>query len=161
MDEIAEASGVSRATLFRRFPSRERLIAELCEVAAAEYVEAVDGAAPEHGEPPAALRRVLTGLAELAPSFGLLAFQPLSDEDEARLLGWVAEADRRIHRLVERGQTGGDFRPDVPAAWVTTAATWLVVGAADALRLGTLAPRDVSRLITETVMGGLRREASQ
>ena len=44
------------------------------------------------------------------------------------------------------------------AAWVLTAATWLVVGAADGLRLGTLAPAEVEHLVTETVLGALRRE---
>lgn len=158
MDEIAEAVGVSRATLFRRFPSRERLVSELCDVAASKYVEAVESADPDQGDPESAMRRVLAGLAELAPSYGLLAFQPLRPEDEERLLAQVAQADERLQRLVQRGQAEGVFRPDLPAAWIITASAWLVVGAADGLRLGTLAPRDVSRLISETLMSGMRTE---
>ena len=161
MDEIAEGVGVSRATLFRRFPSRERLISELCDVAATKYVEAVDRSDPEQDDPESALRRVLTNLAELAPSYGLLAFQPLRAEDEERLLTQVAQADQRLRRLVERGQAKGVFRPDLPAAWITTATAWLVVGAADGLRLGDLARRDVPRLVSETLINGMRTEGGR
>jgi hypothetical protein len=35
--------------------------------------------------------------------------------------------------------------------------TWLIVGAADGLRLGRLAPHDLPRQVSETVLGALRR----
>ncbi len=156
MDEVAAEAGVSRATLFRRFPSRTALVTRLCHDGAARYVAAVDAAAPEDGQAPEALRRLLAGLAALAPQYGLLLLQPLPDYVEAELLSGVEATDRRVRELVLRGQAAGHFRVDLPAEWVLTAVTWLIAGAADGLRLGTLAPRDVERLVTQTVLGALR-----
>ena len=157
MDEIAVAGGVSRATLFRRFPSRSALVAELSRRAVDEYVAATDAARPEDGPAPEAMRRVLGHLSVLAPRYGLLVLQPVDDLVEHGLLDRARVADRRLHRLVVRGQEDGDFRVDLGADWVLTTITWLIVGAADGLRLGRLAPADIERLVTETVLGALRR----
>lgn len=157
MEDVAAEAGISRATLFRRFPSRGALVAALSRDAAALFVSAVDRARPEEGPAPEAMRRVLGELAGLAPRCGLLVLQPLPDLVEAELLGQIAEAERRLEALVRRGQDEGAFRGDLPAGWVVLVATWLLVGAADGLRLGRLAPRDIDRLVAETVMGALRR----
>jgi TetR/AcrR family transcriptional regulator, mexCD-oprJ operon repressor len=58
------------------------------------------------------------------------------------------------------GQEAGDFRVDVPAEWVLPSVTWLVVAAADGVRLGRLAARDVERMLALTVLGGLRRRGA-
>jgi hypothetical protein len=123
----------------------------------ADYVAAVETATPEQGPPAQALRRVGAALAGLAPRHGMLLLQPLPDLVEAELLEQAGEADRRLEELVRRGQADGTFRLDLPPAWVLTAATWLVAGAADGLRLGTLAARDVERLVVETLLGAVRR----
>lgn len=157
MEEIATAAGISRATLFRRFPSRAALVTALSERALAGYVDAVDRSRPEEGPPAEALRRVLGELAGLAPEHGLLVLQPLDEHVERALLDRARAVDERLTGLVRRGQESGDFRVDLPADWVLTVITWLVVGAADGLRLGTVAPARVGHLLTETVLGTLRR----
>jgi AcrR family transcriptional regulator len=157
MEDIARDAGVSRATLFRRFPSREALVVELCRRAASAYVAAVEVSEPERGPAPEALGRILGALTALAPAHALVILQPLPDLVEAALLDEVSAADGRVRALVRRGQEAGEFRTDLSPEWVLTAITWLVVGAADGLRLGVLAPRDVDRLVAETVQGALRR----
>lgn len=160
MAEVAAAAGISRATLFRRFPSRADLVEELGRRAVQAYAAAVDAASPEEGAAADALRRLLARLAGLAPGYGLLALQPLDDVAEAGLLELAAAADDRIRRVVNRGQEAGDFRVDVPAEWVLSSITWLVVAAADGVRLGRLAARDVERLLSATVLDGLRRPSA-
>ncbi len=157
MEELAAVAGVSRATLFRRFPSRAALVSALSERAVSAYVEAVERARPEQGPAPDALRRVLAELVELAPVYGLLVLQPLDEQLERGLLDQAREGDERLTRLVRRGQEDGDFRLDLPADWVLTAVTWLVVGAADGLRQGLVAPARIGHLVAETVLGSLRR----
>ena len=61
---------------------------------------------------------------------------------------------------MHRGQEAGDFRVDVPAEWVLSSVTWLVVAAADGVRLGRLAARDIERLLVSTVLDGLRRRGA-
>jgi AcrR family transcriptional regulator len=161
MAEVAGAAGVSRATLFRRFPSRAALVEELSRRAVEAYTAAVDAARPEEGRADEALRRLLGQLARLAPGYGLLALQPLDELVEADLLELAAAADERVRRLVHRGQEAGNFRVDVPAEWVLSSVTWLVVAAADGVRLGRLAARDVERLLGITVLDGLRRRGAE
>src|SRR3712207_1963629 len=115
MEEIAREAGVSRATLFRRFPSRAALVADLSDRAVAAYVQAPDRAEPEQGPAPAALRRVLEALVALAPTYGLLMVQPLTDTVETALLEQARTADDRLRALVRRGQEAGAFRVDLPA----------------------------------------------
>lgn len=157
MEEVAAAAGISRATLFRRFPSRAALVSALSERALAAYVDAVERAQPEHGPAPGALRRVVGELSRLAPVYGLLVLQPLDPHVERGLVDRARSGDERLTGLVRRGQESGDFRVDLPADWVVTTITWLVVGAADGLRLGLVAPAQVEHLVTETVLGSLRR----
>ena|SRR5688572_7589305 len=161
MGEVAGAAGVSRATLFRRFPSRAALVEELSRRAVQAYSAAVDAARPDEGRAEEALRRLLGQLARLAPGYGLLSLQPLDEVVEADLLELAAAADERVRGLVHRGQETGDFRVDVPAEWVLSSVTWLVVAAADGVRLGRLAPRDIERLLGSTVLDGLRRRGAE
>jgi hypothetical protein len=58
---------------------------------------------------------------------------------------------------MRRGQKAGESRVDLPADWAVVAVTWPFVGAADGLRTGRVAPADAERLVTETVLGALRR----
>lgn len=157
MQELAEAAGISRATLFRRFPSRAALIAELCQAAAQAYVRAVDEAAPEEGAPPQALGRVVDALGRLASVVGLLGLQPLSDHVEASLLSRTADTDEKLRRLVRRGQESGHFRVEVDPEWFLAMMTWLMVGAADSVRLGRLTANAAQRHLSATLAAALLR----
>jgi TetR/AcrR family transcriptional repressor of mexCD-oprJ operon len=79
---------------------------------------------------------VLAEVSRPAPVHGLLVLQPLDEHVERGLI----DRAQGTERLVRRGQESGDFRVDLPADWVLTTITWLVVGAADGLRLGVVAP---------------------
>ncbi len=61
--------------------------------------------------------------------------------------------------FIGRGARAGAPRPgcqrvprEPPADWAVVAVTWLMVGAADALRTGRVAPAAAQRLVTETVL---------
>ncbi|MDV8023521.1 TetR/AcrR family transcriptional regulator [Rhodococcus sp. IEGM 1330] len=151
MQELAAAAGVSRATLFRRFPSREALVVQLCEAAVRAFVGVVDTTDPGRGEPTAALRRVVSELAELAPVVGLLGLQPLVEHVESALLERISGAEERLRLLIRRGQEAGEFRVEVDPEWFLTMLTWLMVGSADSVRLGRLTPAGAQRNLTATI----------
>jgi TetR/AcrR family transcriptional regulator, mexCD-oprJ operon repressor len=160
MPELAAAAGVSRATLFRRFPSRAALVAELCEAAAEAFVRAVQDAAPEDGPPPQALQRVVQALGRLAAVVGLLGLQPIQEHVETSLLQRTAATEESLRRLVRRGQESGHFRVEVDPEWVLTMLTWLLVGAADSVRLGRLTPGSTQRHLAATLSATLHRPSA-
>ncbi|MFE7628891.1 TetR/AcrR family transcriptional regulator [Kocuria sp. NPDC057446] len=157
MQELAQAVGISRATLFRRFPSRAALIAELCQAAAQAYVRAVDEAAPHEGPPTQALARVVEGLGRLAPVVGLLGLQPLGEHVETSLMGRTAQTEEELRRLVRRGQESGSFRVEVDPEWFLAMLTWLMVGAADSVRLGRLTANAAHRHLAATLAAAVLR----
>ena len=157
MEDLARAAGVSRATLFRRFPSRATLVAQLCHAAVQAYVRAVDEAATEEDSPPEALVRVVDALGQLAPAVGLLGLQPLAEHVEASLLAQTGETDDKLRQLVRRGQESGHFRIDVDPEWFLAMLTWLVVAAADSVRLGRLTSTAARRHLSSTVTNTLTR----
>ncbi|MBB3082264.1 AcrR family transcriptional regulator [Geodermatophilus sabuli] len=161
MDEIAAAAGISRATLFRRYPNRQVLVSAVARAAAEAYVVATDAARLEEGPPDDAVRRLIAALVPLGLRFGLLTSQPLDELVEKDLLTLVHDSDEQLRELVRRGQEDGVFRVDLSAEWVVIMVTWLLVGGADGVRLGQLAEREVERLVTETVLSALRRPHSQ
>lgn len=157
MEEIAAAAGVSRATLFRRYSTRAQLVAELAGRAVRAYTAAVDAAQPEKGETNEALIRVMDQLASLTPTYGLLVLQPLDAAMERDLLAEAEGSDDRLRQLIRRGQDDGTFTLMLSSEWVLTTITWLIVGAADSLRQGRLAPTDLKPYLRTTILSVVLR----
>jgi AcrR family transcriptional regulator len=160
MDDVARAAGVSRATLFRRYPSRSALISALCRQAVTAFVAATGTDATEEGaDCVSAFRGLVARLVPLGSRYGVVTTQPLDELVEQDLLARAAAGEDRVRALVRRGQEEGVFRVDVDPEWVLTALTWLVAGAADGVRLGRLAPARVEAQVTDTLLRLLVRDA--
>ncbi|MBB2944581.1 AcrR family transcriptional regulator [Actinoplanes lutulentus] len=113
LDEIARRAGVGNATLYRRFPSRRHLIAE---VFASHMTAAVRLAEQslEHPDPWAAFVGYLTRVCELqATDRGLaeLLVTTAFDDDE-RLAALRASAQQRAVDVCVRAQRAGRLRAD-------------------------------------------------
>jgi len=113
LDEIARRAGVGNATLYRRFPSRRDLIAEVFAGQMNEYVTLADLAMHEP-DPWAAFAGYLTRLFELqATDRGLseLLVTTTFDGDE-RLAELRTAAQQGATEVIERAQAAGVLRPD-------------------------------------------------
>ena len=156
MDDLAVAARVSRATLFRRFPSRDALVGELCSSAVEGFLAAVERAEPERGDAAQAWDRVVSATSDLAPVFGLLGLQPLAAHVETALLDRTAGGEERIRNLLRRGQRDGVFSDDLDPEWILMLLTWSVVGVADATRLGRMTLRAAQRHMRQTLSASVR-----
>ena len=135
---VAAEAGVSRPTVYARFPDRERLLEAVVERAVRGAMAAIESAEPDRGPAAEALQRLL------AASWQELA----RHEDIARASAAALSADamRRAHEaaravirmLVKRGQREGSFRRDVPANWLVTSCLALIHAGAETVHAGEL-----------------------
>ncbi|MEU9556454.1 TetR/AcrR family transcriptional regulator [Streptomyces fumanus] len=117
LNEIAKRAGVGQGTLYRNFPSREALLAEVYRRDVEELVAAASALLAEH-EPVDALRRWLDRVIDYAEvKRGVLAaLEPAAWQD------LVADSHNPIEgalgRLLEAGKAAGSVRADVDARGV-------------------------------------------
>jgi AcrR family transcriptional regulator len=123
MADVAAAAGVARATLYRYFPSREALLDELARFAVREAGDRLAAASLEKVTAEEGILRAVRALVGVGDYFIVLARERVRPEP--------AEFEQRVtaplRGLVERGQSSGAIRADVPAAWLTEALVGLVV----------------------------------
>jgi AcrR family transcriptional regulator len=113
LDEIARRARVGNATLYRRFPNRRELIAEVFAGRMNEYVELADHALHEP-DPWVAFVGYVTRVCEMqATDRGLseLITTTAFDDDE-RLTALKTTAQRGAEDVIKRAQAAGALRPD-------------------------------------------------
>lgn len=153
MSDIAHASGVGRATVYRRFPTREALVIALHDQASAEAGEVIRAIRPEEGTALEVLERLIPAFAEIGDRYRFLALvgtRPLDSKRSGQ------EPKRAVIAIIERGQAEGSIRSDVPAAWVDVALGSLAIGGMEATISGELAPEDWTAFVTTMLLDGVR-----
>jgi AcrR family transcriptional regulator len=149
--EVAHLAGLTRATLYRHFGSREGLLAALLDDALECAREAVTAARVDEGTALESLRRVIATIL----SFGN-RFRPLltdGAEQDPVFLRQRMEAFSPVVSVIERGQRSGVFRTDVSRQWAVTA---LIALLAAAVREAEALPDvDLSQAVFLTITRGL------
>lgn len=115
LEEIARRADVGIATLYRRFPTRERLVADALIEKISEYAEASRQALaePDPWEGFAGLvRRICELQANDRGLSDLLSMTLPASEDVERLR---SEAHAHVAELVDRAKAAGRLRPDFAA----------------------------------------------
>ncbi|MCK9893448.1 TetR/AcrR family transcriptional regulator [Frankia sp. AgB32] len=150
VEDIAAAAGVTRQTVYAHFPSREALVVAFVEVAAAEYVAALDAADLDTAPPAEALTRFLDAgwqfldrhpflLNPTAPGMPRPGRNALSDV-----------VPLRLERLIKRGQHTGDFDVPLPATWLAEAVIGLQHAAAAQVAAGRATAGEAKALCLES-----------
>lgn len=112
---VAKAAAVGQGTLYRHFPTREHLLAEVYRQELGELVDAVPALLVDHS-PLDALTRWLDWLIEYArvkrgvmAAIEASAWRSLYSDNHGRL-------DDALTDLLDRGKAAGEIRQDVDAA---------------------------------------------
>ncbi|MGL5825182.1 MAG: TetR/AcrR family transcriptional regulator [Nocardioides sp.] len=156
MGEVAAATGVSRATLHRAFPSREVLVEAIIERACERALDVFRGARTGEGTVPEALRRLAEGLIPIAHFWVIAVNEPMIGT-VPRLAKGVAELEDHLVGLIRRGQDEGTLRQDLSPRWMAYFVGLSVVTAHEAVVDGVLAPRDAVDTLIDSTLNGLGR----
>src|SRR3954451_1775389 len=113
--EVAKRAGVGISALYRRYPSKEDLLRELCADGLRRYISAAESAAAAEGDPDEAFARFMERVveAEAASLTQKLAgtFEP--SEDLYRAATYAGQLNVQVF---ERAQRAGAIRPDADVA---------------------------------------------
>lgn len=112
LEEIAQRAGVGIATLYRRFPAREQLVAAALIDKVAQYADAAAEAAAAT-DPWAGFVRYVRRICELqAGDRGLSDLLSMTLAADERIEQLRATANAQVVRLVERAKEAGRLRAD-------------------------------------------------
>lgn len=123
MADVAAAAGMARATVYRYFPNREALFEALGRLAVEQAGERLQAGRLDEVPVPEAFERAVRALVGVGDAFVVVA-RDTARSDSAEFERSVA-APLRI--LVERAQSLGEVRRDLPAPWLMESLIGVVV----------------------------------
>jgi TetR/AcrR family transcriptional regulator, mexCD-oprJ operon repressor len=148
MATIAEAAGVNRSTIYRRFPSRAALIDELTDAVAADFIEVIADSLAGSGTYSEVLAGVLRRSTMLADRYHFLNLHEVPMDDTAARESWLG--------LLQAGQSAGEFRPDFPVVWLSSIARALNLEAIKLVQRGALTLDEAADYTVDAVLGAVR-----
>jgi AcrR family transcriptional regulator len=159
--DVAAASGMSRTTLYSRYPTREALLVAVAHDSVEQFEKALEGAGvtEQSSEMTAVaatrvLRRLVEVLVPLGARVEYLLRQPSLDTDK-KLATRLERLDRSLEAFVRRTQEAGALRAVVPAWWVVSSLYALTYSAWEGVTRGRLAALDAPELTFDTLLAGL------
>jgi AcrR family transcriptional regulator len=149
MQEVADASGLGRTTVYRHFPRRQDLIDALYDEVLRESGETVQEAIAQAGT----ARELLCDLGERVIRIGD-RYRFLDAHPELRERTLVGDGDERgsdpLSSYLTDAQARGELRSDVPVSWMLTAMRGLAVVAMVEVSAGTIGVEEAGRHVGET-----------
>jgi AcrR family transcriptional regulator len=149
MQEVADASGLGRTTVYRHFPKRQDLIDalfdEVLREAAATMEEAVKA--------PSSARALLCDIGERIIAIGdRFAFLDAHPELRERALQGAGSTDADpLATYLAAAQKRGEIRSDLPVAWMLTSLRGLAIVAMVERQAGRMSTEEAGSYVGETL----------
>ncbi|MDG9709623.1 TetR/AcrR family transcriptional regulator [Streptomyces sp. DH10] len=116
MEQIAEAAGLTRITVHRRFASRQALLEALAVSAKQQIIDAIEEARPNSAPALVALYRVTANVLRVKNTWRYTLSHATAHTPAAALALW-AEIDAHTMKLLTRAQGEGILAPDADLEW--------------------------------------------
>jgi TetR/AcrR family transcriptional regulator, mexCD-oprJ operon repressor len=152
--QVAAAAGVSRATVYHHFASRDALMDALTERSIAEVKAALEAADPHAGSARTAIERQLRAAWQVIGRYRGLAVvnQRLERSD---LRARLAPAIAPLESVIRRGRGDGEFDPELPTGWLIVILIDLVHAASDQVSGGAMDAGTAERALLRTAIAAL------
>jgi AcrR family transcriptional regulator len=155
LEQIAARAGVSRATLYHHFASRDALIDALTARSVVEVKAALEAARPSEGTPAEALERVLRAAWQVIGRYrGLVIVNPQRLE-RTELRARLEPALALVRELIARGQRSGEFDSELPADWLIGIVTDMIHAASRQVTAGAMSAGEAERALLRSVSAAL------
>lgn len=154
LEQIAARAGVSRATLYHHFRSRDELMDALTDRSISEVKAALEAARPQEGTAAEATERVLRAAWQVIGRYrGLVIVNERLERVELRAR--LAPALAPIRSLIDRGQQSNEFDPDLPADWLIGILIDLIHAASRQVTMATMDPQAAERALLRSAAAAL------
>ncbi len=154
MGDVAAAAGMARATVYRYFPNREALFEALGRLAVEEAGERLQAGRLQDVPVPEAFERAVRALVAVGDYFVVVSREN-SRPDPAEFEQRVASP---LRKLIERAQSLGEVRDDLPASWLMESLIGIVVSGLQTRPA--LGVEDTVAGITSLFLDGARLQAT-
>jgi AcrR family transcriptional regulator len=155
LEQVAARAGVSRATVYHHFASRDALLDALTEQSVGEVAAALEAAHPDEGSATAAMERMLRATWQVIGRYrGLVIVNPQRLE-RAELRARLQPALAPVRAVLARGQGSGEFDPELPVEWLIGILTDIIHAASRQVTAGAMEPDAAERLLLRTASATL------
>ncbi|WP_197039926.1 TetR/AcrR family transcriptional regulator [Nocardia sp. NRRL WC-3656] len=150
LSAIAAAAGVDRRTVYRRFASRDDLLAAVYQARYDAVEEAIASARLREAPVAVALHRYVEAIIGVNRRWPVQTARLVADETiRGRREPLIAEVDVFLRRATDEGL----LRPGLPAGWVSTLLAQLMVDAAK--NLPQFDPARAADIVVDTLLHGV------
>jgi AcrR family transcriptional regulator len=149
MQEVADASGLGRTTVYRHFPKRQDLIDALFEEVLREAAATMEEAVRAPDSARALLCDIGDRIIAIGDRFAFLDAHP--ELRERALQGAGAENSDPLATYLAEAQKRGEIRSDLPVAWMLTSLRGLAIVAMVERQAGRMSTEEAGRYVGETL----------
>ncbi len=153
MQEIADHSGLGRTTVYRHFPSREKLFEALIEVVLERSTAEVKEITDSGMDPASTMRAVGRKNVELGLRFRFL--YPHQDLTRPAIRTRTREGDRAVSLYLEGAQARGEVPKALSVVWMTAATLSLTMAMVIEVLAGRVEREEAGEILGETLVAAI------
>ena len=155
MREVAIASGVGRATVYRHFPNRDELLRAIRLRALRDCREALDPAVFSHASAREALAAVLATLVPVLDRYRVLLDAPPPDRSDPEQRALTDAIEQPLRELIQRGQDEGELDVRFPPEFAIAVLIGVLRAAREAVAAGRMSAEAAHALAVRSLLAGI------